>query len=46
MKMRFNELLSVASNLAILGGIVLVAVELQQTQTLVRAELASEAYSE
>ena len=46
MKMRFNELLSVASNLAILGGIVLVAVELQQTQTLVRAELASESFSE
>ncbi|MDG1904620.1 MAG: hypothetical protein P8I38_03245 [Arenicella sp.] len=45
MKMRFNELLSVASNLAILGGIVLVAVELQQNQTLVRAELASEAFS-
>jgi hypothetical protein len=45
MKMRFSELLSVASNLAILGGIVLVAVELQQAQTLVRAELASEAFS-
>ena len=46
MKLRFHELLSVASTLAILGGIVLVALELQQTQTLVRAELASEAYSE
>jgi hypothetical protein len=45
MKKRFSELLSVASNLAILGGIVLVAVELQQTQTLVRAELASEAFA-
>jgi hypothetical protein len=45
MKKRFSELLSVASNLAILGGIVLVAVELQQNQTLVRAELASEAFA-
>jgi hypothetical protein len=45
MKKRFSELLSVASNLAILGGIVLVAVELQQNQTLVRTELASEAFA-
>jgi hypothetical protein len=45
MKMRFSELLSVASNLAILGGIILVGVELQQNQTLVRAQLASEAFA-
>ena len=45
MKMKFSELLSVASNLAILGGIILVGVELQQNQTLVRAQLASEAFA-
>jgi hypothetical protein len=45
MKIKFSKMLSVASNLAILGGIVLVVVEMQQNQTLVRAELASESFN-
>jgi hypothetical protein len=43
--MKFSELLSVVSNIAILGGIVLVVVELQKDQTIVRAQLASEGFN-
>ena len=45
MKKNRVEWLSIASNLAVLAGIFLVVIEMRQNQTLVRAELASEAYA-
>ena len=37
--------LSIVANLAILGGVVLVAFELRQNQTLMRAEMLSESFN-
>jgi hypothetical protein len=45
MKINWKESLQIVSNMAILFGIILVILELQQTQTLVRAQLSSDSYS-
>jgi len=44
MKINWKESLQFLSNIAILLGIALVVLELQQTQTLVRAQLSSDGY--